>query len=65
METMRTRLEKEIGAECGTTKFMEHGGNLVTKGLSGAVTSTGPQGCSIPKKCIVDPEQRVYMRWSV
>ena len=30
---------------------------MVTRGLSGAVTSKGNQGCTFPTKCNIDPEK--------
>ena len=56
-EFLRSKLENELGAEGGTTKCVELGGDLVTRGLSGAVTSTGSKSCSFPVKCNIDPDQ--------
>ena len=53
-EFLRSKLENELWAEGGTTRCVELGGDLVTRGLSGAVTSTGSQGCSFPVKCNID-----------
>ena len=64
-EFLRSKLENELGAEGGTTKCVELGGDLVTRGLSGTVTSTGSQGYSFPVKCNIDPDQNCAIRRNV
>ena len=54
IDNLKRVLEDEIGAEGGTTKCVELGGDLVTKGLSGSVKPTGPRSCVFQEECNAD-----------
>ena len=56
MISMRKSLGDRLGAEGGTTKFIELGGKPVTSGLSKPECFTANQGCVFVPPCNVDPE---------
>lgn len=54
LERIKKALGDEILAEGGTTKCVELGGDLITKGLSGSVQPTGPRRCNFEKMCNIE-----------